>query len=91
MDFFSHVISDYRVAGAMIWDSRSVCENEEYVDRLVYVCHDVVLLVNQGFSGFFWGRFPIEEKAILEEIRCCTEGTWVAMVVIGKLSFRIWF
>ena len=46
MDFFSHVVSDYRVAGTVIRDSRSISEDEEYVDRLVYVCHDVVLFVN---------------------------------------------
>ena len=46
MDFFSHIVSNYGVAGTMIRDSRSICEYEKYVDRLVYVCHDVVLLVN---------------------------------------------
>ena len=46
MDFISHIVSNYGVAGTVIRDSRSVCEDEEYVDRLVYVCHDVVLFVN---------------------------------------------
>ena len=46
MDFFSHIVSDHGVASTIIWDSRTICENEEYIDRLVYVCHDVVLLVN---------------------------------------------
>ena len=46
MDFFSHVISDNRIAGTMIWDSGSIREDEKYVDRLVYVCHDDVLFVN---------------------------------------------
>ena len=91
MDFISHIVTDYGVASAVIWDSRSIREDKEYVDRLVYVCHDIVLLMNKGFSGFFWGRFPIKEKTILEEIRCGTEGAWVAMVVIRKLSFRIRF
>ena len=91
MDFFSHIVSDYRVASTVIWDFRSICEDEKYVDRLVYACHDIVLLVNQGFSGFFWGRFPIKEKAILKKLRCCTERAWMAVFVIRKLSFRIWF
>ena len=91
MDFFSHVISNYGIAGTMVWDSRSICEDEEYVDRLMYVCHDVVLFVNKGFSGFFWGWFPIKEKTILEEFQCCTERAWMAMIVIRKLVFRIRF
>ena len=44
MDFFSHIVANYRVASTVVWDSRSVCEDEKYVDRLVYVRHDVVLL-----------------------------------------------
>ena len=46
MDFISHVVSDYRVAGTMIWDSGSICEDEEYVNRLVYICHNNVLFVD---------------------------------------------
>ena len=46
MDFFSHVISDYGVASTMIWDFGSIGKNEKYVDRLVYVSHDVVLFVD---------------------------------------------
>ena len=46
MNFFSHVVSDYGVSGTVVWDSGSICKDEEYVDRLVYVCHDVVLLVD---------------------------------------------
>ena len=46
MDFLSHVVSDNGIAGTVIWDSRSIGEDKEYVDRLVYVCHDIVLFVN---------------------------------------------
>ena len=46
MDFLSHIVSDNGIAGTVVWDSRSICKDEEYVDRLVYICHDVVLFVN---------------------------------------------
>ena len=46
MDFLSHVVSNYRVAGAVVGDSGTICEDEKYVDRLVNICHDVVLFVN---------------------------------------------
>ena len=46
VDFFSHIVSDYGVASTMIRDSRTICEDEKYVDRLVYVCHDIVLFVD---------------------------------------------
>ena len=46
MDLFSHIVTNHGVAGTVIWVSRSVCEDKKYIDRLVYVCHDVVLLVN---------------------------------------------
>ena len=46
MDFLSHIVSDNGIAGTMVWDSGSIGEDEKYVDRLVYVRHDVVLFVD---------------------------------------------